>query len=341
MRVLVTGGTGFIGSALCEHYLAEGHEVRTLAKLATDAEKRNAQRIEQAGVEVVVGDVTSREAVRSACQGVGLVHHVAAAMREADKGRSTYVEVNVEGTRHILEEGARSGVDHVVYCSSVGVYGDISGRTVDEASECRPTNFYGETKLLAEGLVKEFVAKEQMPVVIVRPAEVYGPGDFRLLKLFRMVQKGRFILFGKGQGKHHMIQIEDLVGAMVLAGTRPELSGKTFILAGDQPIPLVDLLREIADVLGTKPPKLRFPLLPMMAAATVCEFSCRPFGIQPPLYRRRMDFFRHDWSFDTSAMKNVLGYSPRYDVRSGLERTVEGYRQRELLEPVVETAASV
>ncbi len=331
MRVMLTGGTGFIGSALCEHYLAEGHEVRTLAKLATDAERDNAERLRDAGVEVVVGDVTSREAVASAMEGVQLVHHIAAAMREANKGRSAYWEVNVQGTRHVLEEALRCGVERVVHCSSVGVYGDISGRTVNEETPCHPTNHYGDTKLEAEGLVKDFVARESLPVVIVRPAEVYGPGDFRLLKLFKMIQAGKFMVFGKAEGKHHMIHVDDLVGAMVLAGERPELAGQIFNAAGNEPVVLKDLLALIAELLGVDPPKLRLPLTPMLIAATIVEFTCLPLGIQPPIYRRRMDFFRHDWSLDITALKEGLGYTPKYDLRTGLAKTIEGYQERRLL----------
>ena len=334
MRVLITGGTGFIGSALCRHYLDEGHEVRALAKLATSAEMRNGEKLREAGVDLVVGDVGSRETIARASDGVDLVHHVAAAMREANVGREFYWQVNVEGTRYVLEEAARAGASQVVYCSSVGVYGDISGRRVDEESRCRPTNHYGETKLAAEALVKEFTGREQLPVVIVRPAEVYGPGDARLLKLFRMIQDRKFILFGRGEGKHHLVYIEDLVAAMALAGRRPELSGQTFVLAGEEPIELRKMIRLIAEVLDVEPPWRSLPLAPVMLAARIIEAVCRPLGIQPPIYPRRMDFFRHDWHFDISRCKETLGYTPRFDLRSGLERTITGYTESSSLKAV-------
>jgi len=331
MRVLITGGTGFIGSALCRRYVSEGHQVRTLAKTATHAERRNAHRLTESGVEVVLGDVANRQDVAAAVDGVDLVHHIAAAMRETDIGREGYWNVNVEGTRHVLEEASRSGVKQVVHCSSVGVYGDISGRKVNEKSPCQPNNIYGQTKLAAEKLVRDFVAADKLAVVIVRPAEIYGPGDFRLLKLFRMIQKGSFFIVGNGEGHHHLGYIEDIVAAMMIAGQRPELSGKTFILAGDEPIKLNQLILEIARQLQVRPPRLRLPLGPMLAVAAMVEFPCRGLGIRPPIYRRRMDFFRHDWNLDISACRNVLGYTPQFDLRSGIARTIEGYRQAGLL----------
>lgn len=331
MRVLITGGTGFIGSNLALAYTRMGHQVLVVSKESTDAERENARDLRQAGVEVVQGSITDRGLMADCCEGVDLVHHVAAAMREANLSDRLFWEVNVEATRWLLEQCQREGVSRFVYCSSIGAMGKVVQKPANEESPCHPQDIYQVTKRVAEELCLRFHQERRLPLAIVRPADVYGPRDRRLLKLFRAIRKGRFVMIGSGQNEHHMVHVDDLVAALTLAAEREAAIGEIFIIAGESPIQLGMLVRMIAGILGVPAPRLQIPLAPVRALALAIETVCKPLGVPPPLYPRRVDFFRSDYAFDISKAKRVLGYQPRYGLAEGMGNTLEWYRQKGLL----------
>ncbi len=177
----------------------------------------------------------------------------------------------------------------------------------------------------------EFARRHDYPVSAIRPPAVYGPGDGRLLKLFRMVGKGWFLLPGGGRGKHHLVFIDDLLDGMELAATKSEAIGKTFNVAGERAVPLEELVEEIAKALGVDCRMVRIPFAPLEWIAWGCETVCRPLGVQPPIYRRRLDFYRHDEDFSIRRARAALGYEPRTPLPEGLTRTIEAYRAQGLL----------
>lgn len=331
MRVLITGATGFIGTNLSLHYSKLGHQVVGLSKEATDAERENAADLEHAGVELLKGSVTDDALLRQAIQGVDLVFHIAAAMREANIPDKVFWDVNVDATRRLLEISKDEGVSRFVYCSSIGAMGWSMQKPSTEESPCRPEDIYQVTKQAAEQLCLEFYETNQLPVVILRPADVYGPRDRRLLKLFRGIKKGRFVMIGSGKNEHHMVHVNDLVAAFSLAAVVEAAVGQIFIIAEDCPVQINQLVEVIAEQTGGSVPRFNLPLRPVQAAAVVMEGVCKPLGIQPPLYPRRVDFFRTDYSFDISKAKQVLGFQPQYDLKRGVRETLEWYEQRGLI----------
>ena len=331
MRVLITGGTGFIGTALSLAYLKDGHEVVVLAREATPAERENAAELRAAGARIVVASVTEADEVRRALEGVQVVHHIAAAMREANIPDSVFWETNVQATERLLKASRDAGVRRFVYCSSIGAFGKAPPKPATEETPCAPVDIYQKTKKAAEELCLRYRAETGFPLSIVRPAEVYGPRDRRLLKLFRAVASRKFVMIGSGRNEHHLVYIDDLVSGMRLAEEKDAALGEIFVLAGERSIDTQGLVRTVASALGVDPPRLRIPLGPVVAAAVACEAICRPFGIQPPIYPRRVDFFRSDFSFDISKAKRVLGYRPQFDLPAGLRSTAEAYRARGLM----------
>jgi nucleoside-diphosphate-sugar epimerase len=328
---LITGGTGFIGSHLALALRERGAGVRVLGKEVTTYETENIAALRKAGVDVRLADILQEDERRRALDGVTCVFHVAAAMREGNLSDAVFWEINVHATERFLEESAAAGVNRFVYCSTVGVLGRGRGRPLSEDDEPRPRDIYQVTKEAAERKVRVFHQSGRLPAVIVRPAEVYGPGDPRLLKLFRAIRRGRFVMIGSGEGKHHLIYIQDLVEAMLLAAERPEALGETFILAGAEPVRLRDLVRIIAERLGVRLRRARVPLAPVRLAAVVMEKICQPLGVQPPLYPRRVEFFNHDYAFDISRARRILGFEPRVGLPDGVDRTVKAYEAGGLL----------
>jgi nucleoside-diphosphate-sugar epimerase len=331
MRILITGGTGFIGSSLARRLLEAGHEVRLLSLINTPAEAANARVLAERGAVLVEGSVADRDLQTRALEGVDVVHHIAAVMREADVPDSVFWDTNVGATKDLLRASRERGVGRFVYCSTMGVTGDVRGRRVDESTPHRPKDIYQRTKSAAELWVLGQARTDGLGATAVRPADVYGPGDRRLVKLFRMIEKGRFVYLGNGRGRRHMIYIDDLVDGMIAAQERQAAMGRVYLLAGPAPIPLRELAERIARQLGVRPPRLRLPYRPVRLAAAAVEAVCRPLGVQPPIYPRRVDFYAHDYEFDTTRARHELGFAPRVDMEEGLRRTIAAYREEGLL----------
>ena len=166
----------------------------------------------------------------------------------------------------------------------------------------------------------------------MRPVGIYGPGDTRFLKLFRHIYKGNFKMIGKGKALYHLTFVEDLVDGIILAGETAEASGQVYTLGGNEYLPLEELVKLLGEILNKPVSKIHIPLFPVYVAAFLCEMLCRPLKIEPPLYRRRLDFFTKDRAFDISKAGKGLGYSPKVSLREGLTRTAEWYKENGLLE---------
>jgi nucleoside-diphosphate-sugar epimerase len=325
MRVLITGGTGFIGSRLALRCLAEGHEVAVLGQENTDAESANRRHLEAQGAEVITASVTDRERMFAVMQGIERVYHLAAAQHEANVPDQHFWEVNVTGTQHLLDASVKAGVKRFIHGSTIGVYGAASSGIIDEQSPLQPDNIYGETKL--EGEKRVLRQRDQLPVVIVRISETYGPGDYRLLKLFKAIQKRVFLMVGNGQNVHHLIYIDDLVEGLILAATVTSAVGETFVLAGKETLTTDEMVATIAAQLGTQIPRWRAPLPLLQAAATVLEKSLQPLGIQPPLHRRRLDFFRKSFVISPDKSDKLLGFVPQWRFKDGVRATAQWYAE--------------
>jgi nucleoside-diphosphate-sugar epimerase len=327
MRLLVTGGTGFIGSHLAEEGRRRGAEVIVLGLTERPEEQANAELLSRLGTEVLSGSITDAELCRRAARGATHIFHLAVAMREGGKSDEFFESINLDGTRRLLEAASVERVERFVYCSTIGIYGHRAPGITREDSPLAPGNIYERTKVSAERLVRDFAEKCGLPAVVLRPGDVYGPRDQRLLKLFKGVSRGRFPLFGSGGGRRHMVYVDDVVSAFFKACDRDEALGQGLIVAGPRACTLRELLDEVARATGSKRYGMRLPLAPMLGLAAVVEDACAALNIDPPIYRRRMDFFYSDSEFDTSRARRILDWEPRVDLKEGIRRTLEDYRQ--------------
>jgi dihydroflavonol-4-reductase len=326
-RVLITGGLGFLGSALVAEFAAAGIEPRIFNRQG----RRPGSFVHPAGHPIVWGDIRDAGAVERAVEGVELVVHTVSNFREARTDHESR-PINVGGTDNILKAAARHGVGRVVICSTIGVHGNVAQVPANEESPYNPGDIYQETKVEVEHLARAFEREQRIPVCILRPASLYGPGDLRMLKLFRMIQNRRFVLFGPGTANFHPAYIDDVARAFVLAAQHDRAAGETFIIGGEGYLPLRDLLAAIARQLGVPAPRFSIPLLPVELLARACETLCAPFNIEPPLHRRRMSFFRNNRGFTIEKAERLLGYQPRMSLEAGLERTIGWYEVNGLLD---------
>jgi nucleoside-diphosphate-sugar epimerase len=327
MKLLVTGGTGFIGSHLAEQGRRLGAEVVVLGLTGRPEERANAELLRGQGVEVASGSITDAELCRRAVRGATHVFHLAVAMREGAKSDEFFQWVNLDGTRRLLEASVEEGVHRFVYCSTIGIYGHRAPGITREGSPLAPGNIYERTKVAAEQMVREFGAQRALPYTILRPADVYGPRDQRLLKLFKGVSAGRFPFFGSGSGRRHMIYVDDVVSGFFRACERDRALGESFILAGPKACTLRDLVAEVQAATGSRRYGFRLPLKPMLGVAAVVEDVSRILGLDPPIYRRRMDFFWSDSEFDITHARQGLDWMPRVDLPEGIRRTLDDYRR--------------
>ena len=298
MRVLVTGATGFTGGHLARSLAARGDHVRALVRAGSDPIGHLSSDAER--IEVVNGDLRDKDAVRRAVEGVDLVYHIAAIYRQAGLREEEYRAVNATAVRTVVEAAKSGGARRVVHCSTVGVHGDVEHPPANEDAPLRPGDIYQQTKLEGEEIARAASRDTGVEVVIARPTGIYGPGDRRLLKLFRGVARRRFVILGDGRIFYHLTYIDDLVEGLRLCATVPAAASRTYILAGGEVTTLNELTEIIASEAHVPPPRLHLPVWPVWTAGAVCEALCAPFRIEPPLYRRRVDFFTKSRAFDIS-----------------------------------------
>jgi nucleoside-diphosphate-sugar epimerase len=328
MKILVTGGTGFTGSHLTRRLLQKGHQVVALDNqpgLFCDELKR-------LGAEVVIGSVADRDLVFKVTQGCEVVHHLAAMFRKVNLPKKMYWDVNVEGTRYVLEAALKYGVRKVVYCSTCGVHGDVKHEPADENAPIAPEDYYQYTKYEGERVVPEFLAKG-LKVVTLRPTAIYGPGDpERFFMLFKMVSRGRFFMFGDGNVHYHPVYIENLVDAFELAAASERGKGEVYLIADEKYYTLNELVLAIAESLRIKLKMIHLPFWPLWTAALACEIAYKPFNIDPPLFRRRVDWFRQNRAFSIERAKKDFGYQTKVGLKEGLARTAQWYREQGYLQ---------
>lgn len=322
MRIAVTGATGYLGSNLVNRLLDDGYRVKIMARSA-DKAKPYEGRVE----EIVLGDITDRTAAEQLVRDCDAVVHLVSNFRTASGPPDSYRRINVEGTKVMLEAAKRAGVSRFVHCSTIGVHGNVAQTPTNEQSPFNPGDLYQETKLEAEQYVRSAIDTSPMEIVIVRPCSIYGPGDMRMLKMFKMLDKRMFFLVGPCRENFHAVYIDDIVEGFLRTITTPGINGETFIIGGESYLPLKDYIETAARAVGAPPPWLKFPYWLFYGGAVLCEGICVPLRIEPPLHRRRVRFYRNNRAFDISKARARLNYAPQVSLEEGMRRTAEWYRQ--------------
>jgi nucleoside-diphosphate-sugar epimerase len=322
MRVLVTGGTGFTGSHLVRRLLENGHTVSVI----DNQQGLSDDQLKAAGATIELGSITDKSLVDKMVKGCEIVYHLAAAFRQLNVPERYYWSVNVEGIRHLLDAAHRFEVRRLIYCSTQGVHGHIKEPPGDERSPIAPEDYYQLTKYEGEKIVQEYVQKG-LDAVTIRPTAIYGPGDpERFLILFRMVKRKSFLMFGDGETFYHPVYIDNLVDAFV-AAEKEGIRGETYIVGDEHYYSLNDLVRNVAVAMGV-PVRIRhLPFWPLWTAAFGCEMACKPLRLTPPLFRRRVDWFRQNRAFSIEKARRELGYQPVIGLVEGLTKTARWYRK--------------
>ncbi len=322
MNVLVTGGTGFTGSALVKRLIEKGNKVRVL-----DNQKGIAHdELVQKGADISIGSVTDDVLLEQLVDGCEVVFHLAAAFRKVNLPQRVYWDTNVSAMRSLLTFAKQSGVKKVVYCSTQGVHGNVDNPPGDENTPIEPEDYYQHTKYEGEKVAQEFI-KDGMDITILRPTAIYGPGDpGRFLMLFRQVQKGFFPFFGQGKALYHPVYIDNFVDAFELSADKPGAKNQTYLIADKNYYTIKEIVEKIARIMEIDLKILHMPFWPLYWMSTVVELAFKPLPWDPPLFRRRADWFRQNRAFKIDKARNELNYQAAISLDEGLKRTYEWYR---------------
>ncbi len=321
MDLLITGATGFIGGTVARHLTGAGHRIHALHRRPEQAAALAGQ-----GFIPLLGDLADLDP--SNLPRVEAIIHAGAIIN--DGSPEAYRRVNVESTARLAAWAlGQMAPPRLVLVSSVGVYGELAHQPADEDTPCRPVNDYEITKLAAEQEVRA-AAGRGLPVVIIRPTWVYGPGDRKNLKLFRFINRGRFPLFGSGRTLLSPIFSEDLAAGIALAVTRPEAVGETIIFGPPVPVTLLELCAAAARALDKPAPHRHIPLALALPAAVLAELLWRvlPLPGSPPLSRRRLLFFTRSQTFSSARAERLLGFKARVSLADGMQRTATWYHRQ-------------
>jgi nucleoside-diphosphate-sugar epimerase len=324
MKVLITGAGGFIGSHLVDSQLEKGVDVRAVdLHLHLLGHTASHPRL-----EALRGDITDEKRVKELVEGVDVVFHLASAHLDVALSDEHYRRVNVEATLLLLNAAMLAGVKRFVHCSSVGVIGDVENPPADETTDCHPTNIYEKTKLEGESAALEFSRRTGFPVVVMRPAWVYGPRCPRTAKLFRTISKGRFPIFGSGRNMRHPVYISDAVRGLELCAEIQNIDGEVFIIAGEAPVESRELVNVISQELKVRMQKIQLPIFLGKWGGLALELLFKPIGRQPPFSRRSMDFFLKHNAYSIGKARRILSYQPQVDLRNGIQKTIAGMKNQ-------------
>jgi dihydroflavonol-4-reductase len=306
--LLVTGASGFVGSAIANAARAAGYRVRVLVR-------GSSPRINIApGDEVVVGDICDRASLAAAMSGVRYLVHAAADYRLWSRDPGEIVRTNVEGTRAVMEEALRAGVERIVYTSSVATLElRDDHRPADETCPLpasRAIGAYKKSKVIAERLVEELVQRRQLSAVIVNPSTPIGPRDVKPTPTGRIIVEaasGR--MPGFVDTGLNLVHVDDVAAGHLAALHRGRI-GERYILGGEN-VRLGTMLADVAEIVGRRPPTLRFPIAPLYPIALGAEWLARLTGKPPFATRDGLRMARHHMFFNDAKARRELGYTSR------------------------------
>jgi nucleoside-diphosphate-sugar epimerase len=316
--VLVTGATGLIGRHLVPRLLAESASVRVVT--------RNPDRLPVEWrhlVETVIGDLSQPSVLVAATQGIELVYHLAAEIRD----RSRMYAINVEVVRSLMDSAVCAGVTRFVHLSSVGVMGAVRPGVVTEAEPCRPRNAYERTKLQGEEVVRIFAQSGRIETAILRPTIVFGVRgegeEDSFLGWLRVVKQGRFVLFGR-RAIANYIYVGDVVEALVRLANAGVQCPAVYIAADSAP--LEEFVEAMAKALGVASPTWRLPVGVAYVLGMIGELACWVLRTPALLTRARVRALSSETMFSGERMIRELGMEFPFGYRKGLDLTVEHYR---------------
>lgn len=326
MNALVTGGNGFLGTWLIRALVARGDEVACLLRPTADVSGLAGLRYTP-----VAGDITDAASLRRAVEGRDVVFHLAGIRRAAT--RDDFMRVNAEGTRLLCEAMVESANAtgrraRLVLAGSLAASGPSSReRPRVEEDPFHPEEWYGESKAEAERIVLSYA--DRLPVTVVRPPRILGPGDHENLTFFKLVQRGIRLEIGGGPRPLTLVDVEDVVDLMLVLAERPEALGQAFFVAGPEHYSLEQIQDIGASTLGVHPRTVRLSPAVLKALAAAADGVTRVTGRRLPLNRKlARQLLAPAWTCSGAKAERLLGFRPKRDVADSIQRSARWYREQ-------------
>ena len=317
--VLITGANGFVGSRLCAYLLEKGYRVIAQVRKTSDLSL-----LKDLNVELRYGDITAPETLPEIARGVDYVVHNAGVIKA--RKRETYFTVNERGTRDLLDAvvAHNPSIKRVVYVSSVAAAGPSKpGQPVKETDPTHPITTYGKSKLAGERVALSYA--DRLPVVVVRPPGVYGPGDRGIFSMFKAVWLHFKPLIGDSRRKLQIVHVDDLCEGIACALKAPVKSGGVYFIAEKDAYEYGELI----DLLVAASRRWAIPLfLPsplFRAIAAIFEFAFKAVGATPLLTREKTRELNASWEMDISRARTELGFESKIRFSDGARDTYEWY----------------
>jgi len=325
MEILVTGGTGFLGSHLVDRLVAEGHRVRVLIRPTSQLDFLQVH-LGEGTIECIKGDLTDPSSLQRACQGVEAIFHAAAAV-DLTLSRRRIFKVNVWALERFLEIARARSIRRFVYVGSVGFYRVRPGEPIREDSPCCPWNAYEASKLEAERIVLRHGQTHGLPVTVLEPSAIYGPrARVGIPMMLRLIERGWFPYIDSGHHRLNMVYVSDVVEALIQALQSPQAVGQRLIIGGPSSPTYREIFQTVAKLLGVDPPQRNVSYPVAKAFARLIEIGAKLTGRSPPFASAYLDYAARDMIVDSSRAQQVLGYRPRVDLEEGMRCTVEWFR---------------
>ncbi|HYT37506.1 MAG TPA: NAD-dependent epimerase/dehydratase family protein [Ktedonobacteraceae bacterium] len=328
MTAVVTGATGFLGSAMVTELVKRQQPVRILVR----DEQKARQQFGDA-VSISPGDITDTAQVQRAVEGATTIYHLAGRLYHPSIPADLYRQTHVEGTRNLLRAcQGQTQLQRIVHVSTTGVYGITGEVPAAEDAPVAPTNPYEATKLVGERIALQAYQEQGLPVTVIRPGLVYGPGDLHLLSFFISIKNGLFRVIAGGKALLHPVYIDDLVAAFLFCAERPQALGRSYNIAGERPVTVRELATAIAHALDKELPAGSIPLWLANLASDIFAVTPGVRGEHAPLTRSRVKFLTHSRIYDGSQARSELGYSPKVALEEGMKLTAAWYYKHHYLD---------
>jgi nucleoside-diphosphate-sugar epimerase len=323
VRILITGGTGFIGSRLAAAVLSQGHQVRCLVRETSDL-----SRLQGINIELYYGELRNPETLKDAVRGIDVVYHLGGVTR--GRTEQDYIEGNFQATVNLLEACKNYGADHqkVLFVSSQAAGGPSHEfRPLEETDKARPISAYGRSKLLAEEAVLEF--SRERAATIIRPPSVYGPGDKDFLILFKNINRGFLPMIGRGAQKISLVYLDDLLAGIQLAAVKSEANGKLFYICGDEDVTFFEIAHAIANALSKRTLTLHIPLHGVEWITRLSVLFSRLTNKASLLNMDKLNEMKQPaWLCSNQKAKEQLEFSPQVALEEGMEKAAAWYFEK-------------
>ena len=326
-NVLVTGGNSFIGIHLVNELIRINASITVLVRSIATVPKEWIGR-----VKIVEGNITNNNSILNIGNNLDTVFHLAAYVHKIPKSSTEkrYVyAVNVDGTRNLLDSIPNS-IKHIVFFSSVSVYGKDAGKNLDEFTATDPVTPYGQSKLEAENIIKRWGQEKNVNTISLRLPLVYGYGNKgNFDKLIRAINKNLFIIIGNGSSKRSMVYVGNVVDAALAVVHRKEVNCKVYIVTDGVDYTVKDMFKLITKGLGKKPSPFYAPIGIAKILAIIGDIGSKMIRKPLPFDSDVLRKLSSSLTFSSRRIQEDIGFKPKYNLYNTIDETIKWYKNRE------------